>query len=690
MFKRLACLISFLVMLALACNASADLVAHWKLDEGSGNTVYDSSSYGNDGTFKGDPQWVAGYYGGALDIDGTDDNIDCGNDDSLNIADEITLSAWINMAQRPDVDTWYTIPWKEGAYSMYLYGADNTVTTLAADFWLDTGRADIWNGPDIDIPPNDWTHIAVTFNSTDFEFYVNGEHDYTQNEPATIEISAINLLFTENGSNFKCLVDDVRIYNHALTQAEILAAMEGGEEYPYVLSPEPTDGALIEDTWANLSWRAGDFAVSHDVYIGDNFDDVNNGAEGTFLGNQAATELTVGFPGFPVPDGLVPGTTYYWRIDEVNDTEPNSPWKGPIWSFSIPPKTAYFPDPANEAEGVSVDVQLSWTGGFGSKLHSVYFGDNFDDVNNAAGGPSQGITSYDPGTLKMAKTYYWRVDEFDVVETHKGNVWSFTTEGAVTALDPANGAVDVTQTPVLTWAPGLGASHEIYFGTDAGSLELKGSGNLGSESYDPGELAWDTTYYWRVDEANNANADSPWTGPLWSFTTANFLIIDDMESYNDLDPAEPGSNRIFLAWIDGFDNPAVNGSVVGYANPPFAEQTIVHGGLQSMPFAYDNAVGKSEATLTLTTNKDWTVNGVNRLTIWYRGGSANAAETMYAMLNGSASVDNENPDAAQASRWTEWNIDLQAFADHGVNLANVTSITLGLRSVAGGTGMMYF
>ncbi|NIO56616.1 MAG: hypothetical protein GTN72_10740, partial [Candidatus Latescibacteria bacterium] len=80
----------------------------------------------------------------------------------------------------------------------------------------------------------------------------------------------------------------------------------------------------------------------------------------------------------------------------------------------------------------------------------------------------------------------------------------------------------------------------------------------------------------------------------------NFLIVDDMESYNDLDPDEPGSNRIFLAWIDGFDNPAVNGSIVGYANPPFAEQTIVHSGNQSMPFAYDNAVGKSEATLTLT------------------------------------------------------------------------------------------
>jgi hypothetical protein len=293
----------------------------------------------------------------------------------------------------------------------------------------------------------------------------------------------------------------------------------------------------------------------------------------------------------------------------------------------------------------------------------------------------------------MAKTYYWRVDEFDAIETYKGDVWSFTTEGAVSNPNPANGAVDVTQTPTLTWTPGFGATYEIYFGTDAASLELKGSGNLGSESFEPGQLEWDTTYYWRVDEANNANPDSPWTGPLWSFTTANFLIIDDMESYNDLDPSDPASNRIFFAWIDGFDDPT-NGSLVGYENPPFAEQRIVHSGNQSMPFAYDNSVGKSEATLTLTSNTDWTVNGVNRLAIWYRGSSSNASETMYVVLNGSAGVDNDNPEAALERFWTEWSIDLQAFSDQGVNLSNVTSITLGFGNranpTAGGAGSVFF
>ena len=464
--------------------------------------------------------------------------------------------------------------------------------------------------------------------------------------------------------------------------------------------PVPEDGSLHPSTWVNISWKPGDFAVSHDVYFGGNFDDVSAGAEGTFVGNQGDTFIIVGFPGFPIPDGLVPGTTYYWRIDEVNDLDPNSPWKGDVWSFSIPPKTAYFPNPPDGADSVNPNVELSWTEGFGAKLHTVYFGDNFDDVNNAAGGLPQGTKDYTPSILKMAKTYYWRVDEFDVIETHKGDVWSFTTEGAVGSPEPSNGTVDVTQTPVLTWIPGVnGASHEVYFGSDkdavnnadTGSPEYKGSGNLGSESYNPGHLEWGTTYYWRIDEANNTNADSPWTGPLWSFTTANFLILDDFESYNDLDPAEPGSKNIFYTWIDGYDNPAINGALVGNEFPPYAEQTIVHGGLQSMPMSYDNAVGKSEATLTLTDMRDWTVKGVNTLTIWFRGDSANAAETMYVVLNGSAGVDNDNPNAAQIDAWTRWNIDLQAF---GVNLANINTITLGFGNrsnpVAGGAGMMYF
>jgi hypothetical protein len=110
-----------------------------------------------------------------------------------------------------------------------------------------------------------------------------------------------------------------------------------------------------------------------------------------------------------------------------------------------------------------------------------------------------------------------------------------------------------------------------------------------------------------------------------------------------------------------------------------------------MPFAYDNAVGKSEATLTLTDTRDWTENGVSTLVIRYVCNAANAPETMYVVFNGTAGIGNDNPNAAQADEWTEWTIDLQAF---GINLANVNTITLGFGNrtnpVASGSGMVFF
>jgi len=113
-----------------------------------------------------------------------------------------------------------------------------------------------------------------------------------------------------------------------------------------------------------------------------------------------------------------------------------------------------------------------------------------------------------------------------------------------------------------------------------------------------------------------------------------------------------------------------------------------------MPFAYDNTVGKSEATFTLTYPRDWTEDGVSILSIWFRGNSDNAAEMMYVVLNGSAGVDNDNPEAALNRSWTEWSIDLQAFADQGINLTNVSTITLGFGNranpTAGGSGMVFF
>jgi len=202
-------------------------------------------------------------------------------------------------------------------------------------------------------------------------------------------------------------------------------------------NPVPADGALHSETWANLQWTAGNFAVSHDLYFGDNLANVEAGTAETFRGNLSSTYLVVGFPGFPYPNGLVPGTTYYWRIDEVNDLHPDSPWKGNIWSFTVPPRKAYNPNPSGGF--VYPDVTLSWTAGMLARLHHVYFGDNFDDVNDGTGGTYKGPVAgptYTPGTLAKDMMYYWRVDEFDGAITYRGDVWSFSTIPTIAVTDP--------------------------------------------------------------------------------------------------------------------------------------------------------------------------------------------------------------------------------------------------------------
>jgi hypothetical protein len=231
-------------------------------------------------------------------------------------------------------------------------------------------------------------------------------------------------------------------------------------------NPSPSNDSVHEDTWANLSWKPGDYAVYHDVYFGDNFEDVNQGTEGTFQGNQAGTFLVVGLPGFAYPDGLVPGTTYYWRIDDVNNMHSESPWKGNIWSFMISPYTAYNPTPPDGAKFVDPNISLNWTAGLGAKLHTVYFGDDFDTVNNAVGNLPQDTTTYDPGPLKLAQTFYWRVDEFDGVFTHKGDIWSFTVPHRIAYNHyPPDGAIHKDTWANLSWSPGAYAlSHKVYFG----------------------------------------------------------------------------------------------------------------------------------------------------------------------------------------------------------------------------------
>jgi hypothetical protein len=696
MCKKLFLLILLLLVLPFANVAiagRATLIGWWTFDEGAGNIAADSSGQGNDGTLGGTPRWVTGTLGGALELSGDDYVAIDGVVDDITSTD-ITLSVWIQSTQTGQGD---------------IIAANNSASSHPLEFYIDGGYPGRYDGSDLNYPDaplvadGQWHMMTYVREGNEGRIFVDGVLAVTYS--SSFSLSGVTRWSIgqewddSTPSNFYTgLVDDVRFYDGPLSADHVLDLFNGIEPtFLKALDPDPADGAFVEDTWVNMSWGTGDFAVSHDVYLGPNADEVREGTGDTFQGNQSTTDFIVGFPGFPIPDGLVPGTTYYWRVDEVDESNPDSPWVGDLWSFTMPPRTAYSPDPADGAEFVDLDAAFSWTGGFSAKLHTVYMGTNFDDVSNAAGGAPRGVASYSPGPLELEKVYYWRVDEFDPPFTHKGDVWGFTTPGAVGNPQPANGEADVQMIATLSWTAADNAtSHELYFGTDAeavknattASPEYVGPKALGSESHDPGGLAQESSYAWRVDEVYPTGTVK---GLVWSFTTADFLLVDDFESYNDIEPPDPASNRIFDKWIDGFGT-TTNGALVGNDLPPYAEQTVVHGGAQSLVYRYDNAGKTSEATLTLVWPKDWTAEGVTKLSLWVRGASANAADRLFVALNGTAVVSHDDASATQLRGWNEWVIDLAAF---GVDLTNVSSITIGVGTKnspapGGGAGTLYF
>ena len=840
MCRKVALLISFAQMLGVAATASADLVAHWRLDETSGTTAHDSSGNRNDGTLNGNPQRAPGMIGGALHLDGSSDYVRIPFNESLRVLNrgDFTFALWLNASeidkkhivfQQMDLNglgrSWLTIG--NG-------NADNAIRTYVGGAWTVSGFV---------VEAGEWYHAAVVVtergDADSIHIYVNGEPEGNPRQDSMEDCEGDFLIGCSKtfGTFTDGLVDDVRIYSQAMAEEDLQVVMTGVEGgFPLAMRPSPADGAQYEQTWANISWRAGDFAVSHDLYFGTDFDDVNDGAERTFVGNLATAQQVVGFPGFPAPQGLQPGTTYYWRVDEVNDANDQSPWKGNVWSFRIPPKSAYDPIPADGSTFADPNIDLNWAAGLKAVMEAVYFGTDADEVANAAGALPVMERTFDPGTLALDTTHFWRVDTFDGLEWTKGEVWRFTTlpdvaitdpsltvwwtldegPGGMTVVDwsghghhgtlingpewvdgydgsalnfdgiddsviyrlaaeetwsaytvtvwaradtlwqsanscvfanhmtfatdtpsmqisfdsinnyqyhgsvdeiigpaktdwvhlavscdgrtstfyydgkvaatvatgtsdpvfskfaiginraednwfdgavddlriynkvltqdeiklvmridpllawnshPMNGATsDINTVLPLNWSPGEGASsHEVYFGADKDAVDNADTsdatgiyrGRRSGTSYTPPEgVEWGGgPYYWRVDENNSDGTVAK--GRVWSFTVADFILVDDFESYTDNDV---DNEAIWQHWIDGFGVPT-NGAQAGYLVPPYAEQTTVNGGMQSMPLIYDNTAGvrNSEVVLSLAAPRNWTNHGVGVLSLWYRG-----------------------------------------------------------------------
>ncbi len=533
---------------------------------------------------------------------------------------------------------------------------------------------------------------------------------------------------------------------------------------PFASAPDPANGATISKICPVLMWVQGMGAASEEVYFSASMAEVENLDATALLATASQGHAAVCVPGGPYADGLAPGT-YYWRI--VTTTTAQETMPGPIWSFHLIGATAFDPAPVEGALFVDPDADLSWSAGAEALFHNVFIGTDFDTVANATEGAIPTVEpTYDPGTLQAGTTYYWRVDEFDGVNTAKGDVWSFTTapagEGGLkadyftgefylfgdpvasrvdaqidfdwgqvapdpavdreqfsarwkgeiqipadgvytfiirsndgsriyvnnelvaedwsshTARDsagtidleagqypiaveyyqngggaeievlwqsdlitrqtlpsavlvpvvrarliyPAMEAVNISQSPRLRWETAApDATHRVFLGEDAAAVDAADTGTTGiykgeqeastylAQGLEPGK-----TYYWRVDEVIPGDPQSPVKGHLWSFTVAEFIVVDDFENYTDETP-----DRIYEVWADGYEIDE-NGSQVGNDEAPFAEQEVVHSGKQALNMRYDNSTAaSSNAKRTFTVAQNWTANEVEALAVWFKG-----------------------------------------------------------------------
>jgi hypothetical protein len=228
--------------------------------------------------------------------------------------------------------------------------------------------------------------------------------------------------------------------------------LDPGQAY----NPKPGPGAAKVNIQPALTWEPGKYVAyggppgsqtgnGHHVFFHTNFTWVNGAAlsypVGTAYGHLVgAQDVNNILPAAVLGRPLALGQTYYWRVIEVNNANPASPWKSEIWSFVTDRGVADNPQPPSGTTlladaGVPLEIELSWLPGTRASDvngHQVYFGTTYNDVNDANIYNGRGVyrgsitaPSYTPSDLRLGATYYWRIDEVNDPCLWKGDVWNF-------------------------------------------------------------------------------------------------------------------------------------------------------------------------------------------------------------------------------------------------------------------------
>ena len=756
MCKKLICLVVLLSLFAWETSASADLVGRWPLN---GNPT-DVSGNRHDGVVEGDVIYGEGIFGLAADFNGSNALINCGNVPVLGGGSAISIAFWVkprNIAQN-----WagFVSKWTlDNANRTFWLGQHSTDGWLrfsiypggpTAETALDSGRVILRN--------EEWTHIVCTYDGNIQRIYADGAE--------VVASPSRNAAITDRGGNLRFgkvaaanwlngLIDDVHIYSHALTEAEIQAVIRGA--VGLASEPNPTDGATDIPRDIALGWTPGEFAATHDVYFGTVFADVNNAGRANPIGVLASQGHVAAT--YDPPGRLDFGQTYYWRIDEVNAPPASTIFKGDVWSFTVEPlayqinadritATASSTNradegPANTINGSGLDaddlhssgnpdmwlsdisgpqptwiqyefdkaykLHQMWVWNYNSSTEPVIgFGVKEATIEYSTGGANwtalgathefargPGAAGYATNTtidLGGAAAKYVRI-------TANSNWGGILAQYGLSEVrfsyipvsarepNPVSGATGVAVDTTLGWRPGREAArHNVYLSTDEQAV-IDGTApmvTVTSPSYAT-SLNLASTYYWRVDEVNDVETPKAWQGDIWSLSTQEYLVVDDFESYNDIPSGQEGSNLVYETWADGFANPATNGSTIGYteAFQPSMEKIVIFDGKQSVPLFYNTAASISEIranVANLQAGKDWSKYGIKGLTLRFYGDPNNVPQQMYAKVNGVKVTYGGNAGNLTLKGWQMWYIDL---ASLGVNLSNVSTLTIGLERIGG-------
>ncbi len=300
-------------------------ISHWKFDEGSGTTAYDSIG-NNHGTIYG-ATWTTGQFNSALGFDGVDDYVDMADTVKNYLETSYTVSAWIktNTASSNKVISAYRHNIDANPVLFQLDHFNEDIRLTVRDNSHNTAQAVYANV----LTTSTWYHIAGVREENVLNVYVNGVSGIQGSEtlgainPDNLKIGALQFAGNPPSNYFDGTIDDVIIFDRALSAEEIREISQ-----PWIgnkaFNPRPTNGATYVDPNVVLSWSPGKDALSHDVYLGMDYNDVNdaNTLSDEYKGNYDVNSFD--------PCGLDLETTYYWRIDEVADSNIH---KGDIWSF---------------------------------------------------------------------------------------------------------------------------------------------------------------------------------------------------------------------------------------------------------------------------------------------------------------------------------------------------------------------